>query len=209
MSRRLQAIHSARRIAPPRPRARPPPAPPRRVERLGDARRARRSRPARAAMRQRGVRDAEVLRGADGLGAADPQPLVRQRERGVERAPDARVEHRLVDQREAGLPQRDQVAGQVAAVHRGDVRRLEHASGRAGRTSCRSGRGSGASAPASGSASSRRRTMSSSGDEARDRSALTVASSCRPMLVGDVRIATTGVGILLEVVGREPVASPR
>ena len=35
--------------------------------------------------------------------------------------------------------------------------------------------------------------------------ALTVASSWRPMLVGDVRIATTGAGILLEVVGREPV----
>ena len=29
--------------------------------------------------------------------------------------------------REAGLPQRDEVAGEVAAVHRGDVRRLEHA----------------------------------------------------------------------------------
>ena len=32
-----------------------------------------------------------------------------------------------------------------------------------------------------------------------------MASSCRPMLVGDVRIATTGLGIVLEVVRREPV----
>ena len=35
--------------------------------------------------------------------------------------------HRVVGDRQARLPQRDQVAGQVAAVHRGDVRRLEHA----------------------------------------------------------------------------------
>ena len=62
----------------------------------------------------------------------------------------ALVQHRLIGDGEAGLAQRDEVAGQVAAVHGGDVGRLEHAAGPGGRTSCRSGRGSAASAPASG-----------------------------------------------------------
>ncbi len=39
----------------------------------------------------------------------------------------ADVSRRLIGNRQAGLPEGDQVAGQVAAVHRGDVRGLEHA----------------------------------------------------------------------------------
>ena len=106
-------------------------------------------------------------------------------------------------EREARLPQRDEVAGEVAAVHRARCTPARGRAGRAGRTSCRSGRGSARIRSSDGTRA--RAARSSRPSVMKPRScALTVASSCRPMLVGEVRIATTGSG-LLEVVGREPV----
>ena len=68
--------------------------------------------------------------------------------RSSERPPGPRVEDRLVGDAEAGLAQRDEVAREVAAVHGRDVRPAPAPRGPAGRTSCRSGRGSAASARA-------------------------------------------------------------
>ena len=54
------------------------------------------------------------------------------------------------------------------------------------------------------SVASRRSTISSVPIQPKSR-AVTVASRYIPMFVGDVRCATTGAGIVLEVVGRQPV----
>ena len=60
------------------------------------------------------------------------------------------VRERIVDRGAARVAEREEMAGEVAAVHRGDVAGLERAQVRSCRTSCRSGRGSargGASSP--------------------------------------------------------------
>ena len=54
------------------------------------------------------------------------------------------------------------------------------------------------------SVASSRSTISSVPIQPKSR-AVTVASRYIPMLVGEVRCATTGLGIVLEVVGRQPV----
>ena len=76
--------------------------------------------------------------------------------------------------------------------------------GRACRTSCRGGRGT-ARAGRSWRASPRGAPPSRCVPIQPKSRAVTVASRYIPMFVGDVRWATTGVGIVLEVVGRQAV----
>ena len=107
----------------------------------------------------------------------------------------------------AGLGEREQVAGEVAAVDRRHVPRLERMQRRACRTSCRGARGSARGRRASASVASRRSTISSVPIQPKSWAA-TVDSSYSPMFVGEVRCATTGLRVVLEVVRRQPDGPP-
>ncbi len=65
-------------------------------------------------------------RGAAGASGPDlPEPLFGECQRGLEGPPGAPVEHRVVGDREARVPESDQVPGQVAAIDGRDVPGLE------------------------------------------------------------------------------------
>ena len=104
------------------------------------------------------------------------------------------------------LDEREQVAGEVAAVDRRHVLRARAGAGRACRTSCRGGPRNRSRRPIVASVASRRSTMSSVPIQPKSR-AVTVASRYIPMFVGEVRWATTGVGSSWKLSGGRPWSS--
>ena len=165
--------------------------------------RRRRLRPAARGPR-RGARRVSVWRSpvvADVAGG-----LARQRDRVADPGERGRDRERLVDHLAAGVGQRQQVAGEIAAVDRRHVRRARAGAGRACRTSCRGARGSARGARSS-RASPRGAPPSRSVPIQPKSRAVTVASRYIPMFVGEVRWATTGVGSSWKLSGGSALSS--
>ena len=122
-----------------------------------------------------------------------PAASRRQRDRVIDPGQRGRDRQRLVDHLAAGIRQRQQVAGEVAAVDRRHVGRLERLQVARVVPVVQVAAVTVRGWPMVASVASSRSTISSVPIQPKSR-AVTVASRYMPMFVGEVRCATTGLG---------------